>query len=70
MVRTGYPVVYRPRSIGFLQAQTIDGTTIQRVRMTDTNGTAWLAIYRMQRQPEQHWRIDGCVLIRDDGQAT
>jgi Domain of unknown function (DUF4864) len=70
MVRTGYPVVYRPQSIGFLLAQRIDGATIQRVRMTDTAGAAWLAVYRMQRQPDRRWRIDGCVLVRDDGQTT
>ncbi len=50
MVRGSYPVVYRPETVGFLLAQVIDGAVIQRVRMTDRHGAAWLAIYRMQQQ--------------------
>ncbi|MFZ2652766.1 MAG: DUF4864 domain-containing protein [Burkholderiaceae bacterium] len=66
MVRGAYPVVYHPHSLGFLLAQRIDGAVIQRVRMTDAAGAAWLAIYRMQQQPDRSWRIDGCVMTRDD----
>ena len=67
MVRGAYPVVYRPQTRAFLLAEVIDGATIQRVRMTDRRGAAWLAIYRMQQQPDRSWRIDGCVLTRDTG---
>lgn len=70
MVRGAYPVVHRPESVGFLLAQVIDGAVIQRVRMTERSGAAWLAIYRMQRQRDRSWRIDGCVLTRDDGRAA
>lgn len=67
MVRGSYPVVYRPQTLAFMLAEVIDGATIQRVRMTDRSGTAWIAIYRMQQQPDRSWRIDGCVLARDTG---
>lgn len=67
MVRGAYPVVYRPQTVAFLVAEAIDGATIQRVRMTDRSGAAWLAIYRMQQQPDRTWRIDGCVVRRDTG---
>jgi hypothetical protein len=70
MVRGAYPVVYRPQSLGFLLAQVIDDEVIQRVRMTDRSGAAWLAIYRMQRQGDRSWRIDGCVVTRDAGQTA
>ena len=40
----------------------IDGFTC-----TDRSGAAWIAIYRMQQQPDRSWRIDGCVLTRDTG---
>jgi len=67
MVRGAYPVVYRPQTLAFLLAEVIDGGTIQRVRMTDRSGAAWLANYRMQQQPDRSWRIDGCVVTRDTG---
>jgi Domain of unknown function (DUF4864) len=70
MVRGSYPVVYRPETVGFLLGQAIDGAAIQRVRMTDRQGAAWLVIYRMQQQSDRSWRIDGCVVTRDDGQTA
>ncbi len=70
MVRGAYPVVYRPESVAFLLAQAIDDEVIQRVRMTDRQGSAWLAIYQMQRQGDRSWRINGCVVTRDNGQTA
>ncbi len=70
MVRGAYPVVRRPESVGFLLAQAVDDEVIQRVRMTDRNGTAWLAIYRMRRQIDHSWRIDGCIVTPDDGRTA
>jgi Domain of unknown function (DUF4864) len=74
MVRGGYPVVYRPVTVSFMLPQIQPGTTgndvVQRVRMTDGAGTAWLAIYSMQRQPDRSWRINGCVATRDASRTT
>ncbi len=70
MVRGAYPVVYRPESVSFLLAQIVDDDVIQRVRMTDRGGAAWLAIYRMQRQSDRQWRIDACVVTRDNAQTA
>jgi Domain of unknown function (DUF4864) len=70
MVRGSYPVVYRPESVAFLLPEIVDGAVIQRVRMTDQQGDAWLAIYRMQRQADRSWRIDGCVVTRDNGRTA
>ncbi len=40
MVRSGYPVVYRPASVTFLVPEALpDGTVVQRVQMTDARGT-------------------------------
>lgn len=69
MVRTGYPVVYRPKSVQFdKSAAVVDGVVIQPVRMTDAEGNAWIALYPMQRQPDGVWRINGCQLARLRGQ--
>jgi hypothetical protein len=74
MVRGGYPVVYRPATVSFMlpesTAGAAGGEVIQRVRMTDSAGTAWLAIYSMQRQPDRNWRINGCVATRDAARTT
>ena len=64
MVRTSYPVVYRPNSVQFDPPVIIDGQVVQPVRMTDAEGRAWLAIYPMQRHPDGGWRINGCQLGR------
>jgi hypothetical protein len=70
MVRTGYPVVYRPKSVQFEQPAVIDGEVIQPVRMTDADGEAWVAFYPMQREPDGRWRINGCQLEKVRGQRA
>lgn len=70
MVRSSYPVVYRPRSVEFQPALVIEGTVVQPVRMTDSEGRGWIAVYPMQRQPDGTWRIDGCQLGKLAGQET
>jgi hypothetical protein len=70
MVRTGYPVVYRPKSVQFERPAVVDGEVIQPVRMTDADGQAWVAFYPMQREPDGRWRINGCQLERVRGQRV
>jgi Domain of unknown function (DUF4864) len=70
MVRTAYPVVYRPKSVQFEQPAVVDGEVIQPVRMTDADGESWIAFYPMQRQPDGRWRINGCQLERLRGQRA
>ncbi len=64
MVRTGYPVVYRPTTVQFEAPAVVAGEVIQPVRMTDAEGQAWIAFYPMQREAGGRWRIDGCRLER------
>lgn len=60
MVRAGYPVVYRPASVNFLVPVWVEGQLVQGVHLTDAEGTLWLAVYRLERQPDKSWRISGC----------
>jgi Domain of unknown function (DUF4864) len=70
MVRSSYPVVYRPASVRFLKARP-DGTTVlQPVQMNDAEGQSWLAIYRLELQKDKTWRIAGCVLAQGSAQST
>lgn len=60
MVRSGYPVVYRPAGVTFLIPLQVDGDLVQGVHLTDGAGALWLATYRLERQPDGSWRIAGC----------
>lgn len=78
MVRSGYPVVYRPASTEFMVPQRTGGNPsgnpsgeiLQSVRMTDGRGTLWLATYILQRQPDKSWRIAGCDVAEIEGHVT
>ena len=68
MVRSAYPVVYRPASVAFLRPERIDGQWTQGVHLTDAQGARWLAVYRMEREaPGRPWRIGGCTLVPANG---
>jgi hypothetical protein len=70
MVRAGYPVVYRPATINFLHPAWVDRQLVQGVHLTDSDGTLWLAIYRLERQPDRSWRISGCDVQPASGKST
>lgn len=56
-----------PRSPSALRRRVALSDATYVVEMADEADRLWLAIYRMQRQPDNTWRIDGCVLKRVDG---
>jgi hypothetical protein len=60
MVRTSYPVVYRPAAVTFLVPLRVEGRLFQGVHLTDADGALWLATYRLERQPDGAWRIAAC----------
>lgn len=62
MVKSGYPEVYRPRSVTFLDVIMLRGQPTQRVLLTAPDGTQTTAHYFMEQQPDGRWLIDGCVL--------
>jgi len=70
MVKLNYSVVYRPASVWFLDPEQVDDNVMQPVELSDEDGTLWLALYRMQRQPDKSWRIDGCILKRLNGSSA
>ncbi len=70
MVRTSYPVVYRPKSVLFETPVAADGLVFQPVRMTDDEGHGWMALYPMQKQSDGKWRTNGCQLGRLAGRQV
>jgi Domain of unknown function (DUF4864) len=67
MVRDGYAPVYRPRSVTFGGIADTPSGPQQKVFLTGPDGRNWTAIYTMQRQPDGSWKINGCMLVEDDG---
>jgi len=70
MVRRDYPVVYRPASVTFLKAEGKGDDVVQRVQMLDASGNSYLAVYTLQRQKGNVWRITGCVVVENKGRMV
>jgi hypothetical protein len=71
MVQGGYPMVVRPASVAFFRPRLDDeGAMLQTVQMRDREGRLWLANYRLVRQAQAGWRIDGCQVLPDDGNSS
>ena len=62
MVMSGYPQVYRPRSVDFGAVIDYRGQPTQLVYLTGPDGDAVIAYYQMQQQPDGTWQINGVFL--------
>lgn len=69
MVRNSYPVVYRPKSVGFLEPELVDDEVFQAVEMSDANDVQWIAVYRMGRLADGSWRVMGCRIMLGEGRS-
>ena len=63
MVREGYPMVWRPSEVTFLEAREIGSKLWQEVFLRDAQGRGWIAEYEMVEVDGQ-MRING-VRIRE-----
>jgi|SRR5579872_4927478 len=70
MVRQGYPSVYRPRAVAFGELVTIDGRIVQKVELVGPDGGRSTALYFMEQEPNNTWRIDGCVVVEGESVGT
>jgi hypothetical protein len=70
MVRIGYPAVYRARQVEFRDPSLVGGRLVQPVALIGPDGTASLALYFMEKQEDENWRIDGCTLVDLDEEAA
>ncbi len=67
-VREQYPMLMQPASVLFLKPET-DGTiAMQKVRVTDVEGSSWSLTYLLNRQQDNQWRISGCVVTPEGKQ--
>jgi len=63
MVRNGYPMVWRPGSVRYLELREIQGALWQRVEITDAQGNLHWLDYQM-REIDGQWRIAGVQVLR------
>ena len=70
MVRTRYAPVYHHRSAEF-GAFSLDGDNAsQSLTIIDDNNDVWTALYKLERQPDGSWLINGCVLIKSQDKSA
>jgi len=62
MVRNGYPMVWRPSDVRFLELRNVAGGLWQRVMVTDQAGRVHLLDYQMIETAEG-WQINGVQLL-------
>jgi len=70
MVRSSYPMLIRPASMSFFQAQIQLGVVVQAVQFHDREGRIWRAVYELQHQPDGRWLINGCAVAPDEETST
>lgn len=63
MVRNGYPMVWRPSEVRFLDVEARGSALYQRVLLRDASGVPHVLEYQMIPGPEG-WRINGVQLLR------
>ncbi len=63
MVANGYPMIWRPRAVDFLDLREADGRRFQRVRVQDGAGEEYLFDYEMI-VVDGVWRINGVFPVQ------
>lgn len=64
MVQQGYPMVWRPAEVTYLEQREIAGAIWQKVRITDGAGRIHILDYQMIRSSDG-WQINGVQLLRE-----
>lgn len=66
MVTNGYPMVWRPAEVEYLELEERGGDYWQKVQIVDQKGSRHLLLYRMQ-QTTAGWRIGGVQILQLPG---
>lgn len=69
MVRGGYPMVWRPAEVRYLNLREETGAMVQTVEIVDAKGQRHLLDYRME-QTDAGWRIGGVQILQAPGVAA
>lgn len=69
MVRNGYPMVWRPADVRFLELREVAGQLWQKVMITDAAGNLHVLDYQMV-DLENGWKINGVQILDSPGSAV
>ncbi len=69
MVRNGYPMVWRPADVRFLELRQIGGFWWQKVMVVDADGRVHFLDYQMV-QLKDGWKINGVQLLQSSDPAV
>jgi hypothetical protein len=70
MVRSSYAPVYRHRSVEFGEFDGEGDNVSQLITIVDNDNVVWKALYKLARQPDGQWLINGCLLIKSSDSST
>ena len=67
MVKKSYGPVYHPGNYAFGRSKSVDNgaTLIQELMISGRDGKNWRAIYKMTRQPDNSYKIEGVAIVPD-----
>lgn len=66
MVRNGYPMVWRPGDVQYLELRDISGALWQKVLIRDQQGGSHVLDYQMIETAEG-WKINGVQILEEPG---
>ena len=69
MVRNGYPMVWRPAEVQFLELRQVSDLWWQKVRVVDASGRVHILDYQMV-QLDRDWKINGVQLLQSSDPAA
>ena len=69
MVKQGYPMVWRPGAVTYLEQREIAGAIWQKVQIVDGAGRVHILDYQMIQTPEG-WQINGVQLLQQPDVAA
>jgi hypothetical protein len=70
LVRGNYPMVYHPAGFAFLAPQVDKDQVLQAVALRDADDKTWIALFTLERQPDNSWRIGACIVAENDWRST
>lgn len=70
IVRGNYPMIYHAAGFGFLPPALQKGQALQVVTLRDREDRTWLALFSLERQPDNTWRIGSCIVAENDWRTT
>jgi hypothetical protein len=70
IIKEQYSPIYRFSNIIFMRPEVIEGEPIQIVRVTDSEGKVWVAVFWMQQEEDNSWKVDGCQLFETSSIST